>query len=68
VPVEVFIVWPACAVPLSCGSAVFDGAVVVVGAAATAAVAAEVALVEPPEFVAVTATRIVDPASVVVRA
>ena len=46
-PVEVFIVWPACAVPLSCGSALFEGAVVVVAAAATAPVAAEVAVAEP---------------------
>ena len=51
-------VCPSCAVPETVGAPVFDG-----GAAATVAVADEVALLEPAEFDAVTVTRIVEPTS-----
>jgi hypothetical protein len=60
-PEDAVIVCPACAVPLSCGNDVFVGADRV--AAATAPVAADVAVAEPPVFAAVTATRSVVPAS-----
>ena len=53
-------VWPSIAKPLITGRALFTGA----GAGVTVAVAAEVALVEPPVFVAVTTTRRVCPTSV----
>ena len=52
--------WPACAKPLIVGDAVFAGAT---GAAATTAVCAELALLEPTEFEPVTATRNVEPTS-----
>jgi len=52
-------------VPLIVGSAVFDGTA---GAAATNVVCAELALVEPPELDAVTATLTVDPTSAATRA
>ena len=52
--------WPACAKPLIVGDAVFAGAT---GAAATTAVCAELALLEPTEFDPVTATRNVEPTS-----
>ena len=52
---------PACADPLIVGNAVFAGAT---GEAAdTTAVCAELALLEPTEFVADTATRNVEPES-----
>jgi hypothetical protein len=65
VPVHVPVVedssCPSFAVPEITGRPVFAG-----GAAATTAVAALVAGVDPPEFVAVTTTRIFDPTSVAV--
>jgi hypothetical protein len=52
--------WPDWAVPEIVGRAVFDGAA---GAACTTAVCADVAVADPAEFDAVTATRIVEPTS-----
>jgi hypothetical protein len=60
--VEAVSVWPTTALPLIAGSAVFTGAVAT-GAAATRAVWPDTAVAEPPAFVAVTATRSVNPAS-----
>ena len=51
---------PACAVPLIVGNELFAGAT---GAAATTAVCAELALLEPTEFDPATATRNVEPTS-----
>ena len=53
-------VCPACAVPEIVGSAVLVGAT---GAAVTTEVCAELAVADPAEFEAVTATRIVAPMS-----
>ena len=58
-PVETVSVWPACAVPVIAGSAVFAG----FAAAATAEVWLEVAEPVPAVFVAETTTRIVAPTS-----
>ena len=51
---------PACAVPLIVGNEVFAGAT---GAAATTAVCAELAVLEPTELVPVTAARSVETTS-----
>ncbi len=51
-------VWPSLAVPEMVG-----GEVLLTGIAATTAVVAELALLEPPLFEAVTATRMVAPTS-----
>jgi hypothetical protein len=60
--VEAARVWPTTALPLIAGSAVFAGGVAT-GAAATKAVWLDTAVVDPPAFVAVTATRSVNPTS-----
>jgi hypothetical protein len=60
--VDAVSVWPTTALPLIAGSAVFAGAVPT-GAAATRAVWLDAAVVDPPAFVAVTATRRVKPTS-----
>ncbi len=60
-PVLALSVCPCTALPAICGSAVLAG-----GDEPTAAVAAEIAVALPPSFVAVTATRIVCPASALV--
>src|SRR5262249_61598079 len=57
-PGDAVSVSPSCADPAIVGGDVFAGAV---AGAGTTPVAADVAVVEPPEFVAVTATRRVDP-------
>jgi hypothetical protein len=63
-------VWPCCADPLIVGGAVFAGIVAtVVGGVvvSTGEVAADVATVDPDGLDAVTATRIVPPASLDTR-
>jgi hypothetical protein len=60
-PFVVVNVCPCCGVPLIIGAAVLTGAAG--GAALTVCVGLEVAVVEPPAFVAVTATAMVWPIS-----
>jgi hypothetical protein len=62
VPGDAVSVSPSRAVPDTAGIAVFAG-----GAAATTAVAAEVAVFDPPAFVPVTTTRNVAPTSLPTR-
>jgi len=58
VPGDAVSVRPSCVVPATEGAAVFDGA-----CPETTAVCADSAVAEPAPFVAVTATRIVEPTS-----
>jgi hypothetical protein len=66
-PLAPFKVDPWLALPLTVGRLAFEGAVAALAAAATTAVCADVADLEPNEFVAVTTTRIVPPTSAAAR-
>jgi hypothetical protein len=66
-PLEPLNVEPLVALPVTVGRLVFDGAIAAWAVGATISVCAEVADFEPDEFVAVTNTRIVPPASAVVK-
>jgi hypothetical protein len=62
-PLEPFNVEPWLALPVTVGRVVSEGGVAAEGEGATAGVCAEVANLEPDEFVAVTTTRMVLPTS-----